>query len=271
MEDSILFLSSFLLFYSLFVCALLGGALGSFVCCYADRKLHGQSALKGRSHCDACGHTLSPLDLVPVLSFLLLKGKCRYCGAKIGREAFYAECGMAVICMAFLLRYDISFAFLRAVFFAAVLLAVSLIDAKSYTIPDSLIFMGIFIWALFIPFGEEGPAAYIKEGLLGGFAISVFLLLFSLLADRILKKESMGGGDIKLFFVTGLYVGLAQNLLNLILSCIAGIIVGLWTMRGSENNGEELHVIPFGPAIAQGTVVTMLIGEKVCAWYFSLF
>lgn len=264
-----IFISPLFLIYFIVLSGILGSAMASFVSCYAVRYLRGESIVRGRSHCDSCGHALGVLDLLPVVGYLFLKGKCRYCKAEIGRSGFHLECGMALVFVALLLRYDISPLLVRAFLFVSILLAISLIDFKSYTIPNTLIACGILCWAVFIPFAPQGAWAYIKEGLIGGLVIGGALLLFSLGADFLLKKESMGGGDIKLIFVTGLYLGLVQNLLNLILSCIIGIIFGLvMQTRSDTKNGG---IIPFGPAIAMGTLITLLIGEQISTWYLGLF
>ena len=88
------------------------------------------------------------------------------------------------------------------------------------------------------------------------------MLLLSLLFDKILKKESLGGGDIKLFFMVGLYLGIGGSLLNLIIACLFGIILAL---------GLKQNRIPFGPAIAAAALVTTLVGQEVVQWYIGLF
>ena len=180
---------------------------------------------------------------------------------------------MAAVFVLLLLRYDISPELLRAMLFVSVLLAVALIDLESFTIPDRLLGAAAAVWAVFMPFAGEGPLRYVCGGLLGGFAIAGAMLAMSLIADRILKKESMGGGDIKLFFVTGLYFGLMQNFFNLILSCVIGIIMALSGMGKKENGegSEPMGAVPFGPAIAVSAVITMLAGQRICGWYLGLF
>ena len=94
--------------YILFITFILGCCLGSFADCMAVRLVSGQSVLSGRSHCDSCGHVLGVLDLFPVLSWLLLKGKCRYCGAKIPPESFITELIAGIGCCLVVYRYDLS-------------------------------------------------------------------------------------------------------------------------------------------------------------------
>ena len=94
---------------------ILGCALGSFTDCLAGRMLNGTSVLKGRSHCDACGHVLGVLDLVPLFSRLCLRGRCRYCGAKIPAEAFWTELVSGIACCLIMYRYDVSVLALRGI------------------------------------------------------------------------------------------------------------------------------------------------------------
>ena len=106
--------------YCCLLALLLGACMGSFLNCVASRRVHGQSALRGRSHCDACGHTLAPRDLIPVLSCLLSRGRCRYCGAKLSPRHLWAEVCTALTFLLLLLRYDISLQMLQALLLACV-------------------------------------------------------------------------------------------------------------------------------------------------------
>ena len=108
----------------------------------------------------------------------------------------------------------------------------------------------------------ESIGYLVKNGLIGGFAIAGGMLAFSLLFDKITGKDSMGGGDIKLYFMVSLYLGLARGFLNLILSCIVGLLFVLLLHR---------QKIPFGPSISISSVICLLVGLPIVSWYFSLF
>ena len=131
-----LYLSPAITAYCCLLALLLGACMGSFLNCMASRRVHGQSALRGRSHCDACGHTLAPRDLIPVLSYLLSRGRCRYCGAKLSPRHLWAEVCTALTFLLLLLRYDISLQMLQALLLACVLLACAFADLEGYIIPD---------------------------------------------------------------------------------------------------------------------------------------
>ena len=263
----------FIAYYFYGVIFVIGLVFGSFINCMALRMVTHESFLKGRSHCAKCGHQLSIADLVPVFSYLFLKGKCRYCNAKISPRYMLVE--MITGCAFFLIvfKYGISWMTLRNLIFVCILLGLSLVDFDTYEIPDGFIVLGIINWIAFLPLitGRIGPEylssnvsfiPFVKDGILGGFIISGALLLLSMLFDKITGKESLGGGDIKLFFLVGLYLGLLESLFCLILACVLGIVFSLVV----KNNR-----IPFGPAISSATFLTLMIGDKVVEWYIHLF
>ena len=191
--------------YILFITFILGCCLGSFADCAAVRLVSGQSVLSGRSHCDSCGHVLGVLDLFPVLSWLLLKGKCRYCGAKIPPESFITELIAGIGCCLVVYRYDLSVMSLQGILLGLILLIVSLTDLHSWIIPDRLHVAGVLVFLATTVFMPD-PLHNILRGLLLGIALGGGMLVLSLLFDRLTGKERLGGGDIKLFFMTVLYL-----------------------------------------------------------------
>ena len=122
--------------YILCITFFLGCCLGSFADCLAMRLLSGESALAGRSHCDSCGHVLGAPDLVPLFSWLFLKGRCRYCGAKLSARHVWGELAGGAMFVSALLKYDISLQVLEAWLLACVLLACAFADLEGYIIPD---------------------------------------------------------------------------------------------------------------------------------------
>jgi leader peptidase (prepilin peptidase)/N-methyltransferase len=121
-----------------------------------------------------------------------------------------------------------------------------------------------------------------EYGIIGGLSVAFGLFTLSIIFDKIKGQETLGGGDIKLFFVTGLYLGPMQNLLNLIIACIVGILftfifgnsIHKKVMENTENyekSGKFSKPVPFGPSIALATLVTMLAGKYIISWYLGLF
>ncbi|MEG1917183.1 MAG: prepilin peptidase [Oscillospiraceae bacterium] len=261
------YLTPFFAGYCLCVTALLGLVLGSFCNCMAWRLAHGESVARGRSHCAVCGHTLGATELIPLLSYLLQRGRCRHCGKKISPRYPAVELLLAVALVLLVLRHDFTVTALRFGLFTCVLLVLALVDLDTGELPDSLLLAGIANFLLFLPWGEH-PLTALLTGVLSGLSVSLPLLLLSLLMDRLLKKDSMGGGDIKLFFVVGLYFDWKVNLLTLIFACLLGI---LFPFVSRIRTGEGESAFPFGPAIAAAALVSMLVGQPLIAWYLSLF
>ncbi len=240
---------------------ILGTVAASAMTCLGGRLAGGGDWLRGHSACDHCGRELKAPDLIPVLSWLIHGGKCRYCGKKLSWGYPLGECAMGILFVLTIIRYRGLCAFtVRDWLLASVLLALSVVDLKIYEIPNGLIIAGIVIWAAGIPFSED-RLGYVRSGLIGGFVMAGSLLLISLLLDRILKKDSLGGGDIKLIFMVSLYLGLAGGLLCLIVSCVIGL---LFVAVMKKNR------IPFGPSISLAAVLTLLYGSKITDWYLGL-
>ncbi len=203
--------------------------MGSFLNCMSWRIVHGEG-LGGRSHCDSCGHVLGALDLIPILSYIINKGKCRYCGVKLSRRHLVAEAISAIVFVSILLKFNISFQALKFMLFACILLAASFADLEGYIIPDRFIISGIVVYAGCLIYDSS---AWL-DGLAGGVIVAGGTLIVVLIFEKVKGVEAMGGGDIKLLFVTGLFLGLAANVLCLILACVIGIIFGLAAGAGSE-------------------------------------
>ena len=268
-----LYESPFITIYCCVLALILGACVGSFTGCLAWRTVHGESIWRGRSHCDVCGHSLGVRDLVPVVSYLAAGGRCRYCGAKLPARHVWGEAMSAAVYVALLLKYDISLQTLEWWLAAAILLACAFADLEGYIIPDRFIAAGIvlFIGTLFF---SDRPLKRAADGAIGGFAVALGLLLFVLLMEKLLGREAMGGGDIKLLFLTGLFLGWQGNLLCLFVACLAGIVTGLVSARrrggGEDAAGQEHRPIPWGPSSALGAFVAAMVSDQVWAWYLSL-
>ena len=242
---------------------LIGLVMGSFLNCLALRLTTGETIM-GRSHCFSCAHELSGADLVPLFSYIFLGGKCRYCHAKIPLRYPLTEACCALIYAALLYRFDFSWELLKFTLLFSVLFSASLADLQEYIIPDPLVIAGIVCRIPFI-FLSPAPGKEALNALLGGFSVALLLLLIVLISEKVMKKEAMGGGDIKLFFMIGLYFNWKVNLFLLLCSCLIGILFAAVFGKGKGK------MIPFGPSIACAALVAALCGEKVIAAYLGLF
>ncbi len=283
--------------FLIIVSVVAGLFMGSFLNRLAWRIVHGGGVF-GRSRCPACSHALSARDLIPVFSWLACKGRCRYCSAPVSRRYPAAELLCAVVYATTLMRYGFSLEAFEMAAFASVLLVASLTDIDAYLIPNGCIVAAIAVRAAYIAavgafLGQDAIALAI-ESIISGVVVFVALLLVVLLADKVMGRESMGGGDLKLLFVAGLFFGWRQCLFLIVVACIFGIVAALIPRtesaqptaggfspadasvdaRGDIPEGEGgtalSRVIPFGPSIALACWITMLAGSAFTGWYASL-
>mgnify|MGYP000913596272 FL=1 len=163
-----------------------------------------------------------------------------------------------------LLHYDISLQALEGWCVAGILLACSFADLEGYIIPDRFIAVGVvlFITTLFF---DPQPLQRALDGAIGGLAVAGGVLLLVLGMEKLLGREAMGGGDIKLLFLTGLFLGWKRNLLCLVAACVIGIV---WGVLQKKRDGGE--AIPWGPSIALGAWLTALCGQQIIDWYLGL-
>ncbi len=257
--------STLILIYLGTVAFLFGAVMGSFLNCAAYRISHGQSFLRGRSKCPECDHTLGVLDLFPIFSWLFLRGRCRYCKKKIPVRYFLTELFFAFVTLGALLRFDLTPICFRNYIFICCLFCLSLVDLESFIIPNGCIIISVAAWVLCLPF-SGATLADAGLSVLAGVVYGGGLLLISLLLDKILHKESLGGGDVKLFFAVGLYTGLVGGMFALMLACVLGLVFAL--VRKKTKKGEEQ--VPFGPAIAASAALILFFGQPLINAYVSL-
>ncbi|MEG2003285.1 MAG: prepilin peptidase [Clostridia bacterium] len=277
--------------YIVTLTALFGLCMGSFINCTAWRICHGEKFWRGRSHCTDCGHTLSAVDLVPVFSFLFLRGKCRYCGKKISPRYLMIELLTAAIYVTLVFKYDLSLNALKFIILFSIFIMISLCDFETYEIPNGLLLFAVICFTIFAIADYKNVLQNLLWGAVGGISVSLPLLLISIVTDKLFKRESIGGGDIKLFFAAGIYFSWEQNILLLIISCVIGIVfASLWNIKIKKNtaiNTDNLAIntpnqtstgnpdvpngaFPFAPAICVATYVIALFGDNIMNLYKSL-
>ena len=249
--------------YTCFWLTLLGAVAGSFLECAVSRWAAGQPPFSGRSRCSACGRTLEPGELVPVVSFLLQRGQCRHCGEDIPSTCLWAELSGAFFFLCLGLVFGPQWVLGQWVVFAILLLALSLVDCAKRIIPDWMLLLlaaNRLAWALLLR--EDLVTAALSA--LSGCAVAVALLLLVLLAEHFGRREVMGGGDIKLMFVLGLYFDWPRQLLTLLAGCLLGLA---WAAGSGKKKGIA---IPFGPFLAAGAAATLCFGGPLVDWYLNL-
>ena len=250
--------------FCVIVAAAFGAVMGSFLNCAAWRVARGESFVRGRSRCPACGHVLSAAELVPVLSWLLQRGRCRACKTRISSRYPLTELFFALITVLCLLRFDLTALCLRNYVFLCCLFLLTLTDLDAMLIPDGCHVVSALAWLAALPFGFPGWGG-VGLSVLSALVYGGGLLLVSLAMDRLLGRDSLGGGDIKLFAVVGLYLGLAGTLFALLFACVAGLALHALARKRS---GER--AFPFGPSIALSAAAMLLYGAPLVNWYLGL-
>lgn len=234
---------------------LAGSVMGSFACCAAVRIVKGTCFYRGRSVCDHCGHALGWYDLIPLFSYLCLKGRCRYCGEKISSASFWAELICAIVFAVLVVRFGFTKETVCYASAAVVLLTASLVDLASFIIPDGCVIILILLRLLYL-FAAASWKQMLVQGIIGGVLVYGVMYCFSQLLNRILRQPALGGGDLKLMLAMGFYLGPLQVWAALLAACFAGVVsVSLIRQRK----------IPFGPSLSFGMMFALLAGEQLMA------
>lgn len=239
---------------------LFGFVFGSFYNVVGIRLAHGESIVVPRSHCPHCGHTLTAKELIPVLSYLWQRGKCTHCGAGISVKYPIFEFLTASLFTISPMLTGWSKDLLLALMLVSLVVIVTVSDLDAMIIPNKvLLFFGIagILLRLFIP-AEPWWDAY------AGAAVG-FLLLFLI---ALLSNGGMGGGDIKLFAVLGLFVGIKGIVLTLVLAAFLGLLYGLFQM--AFRNMSRSEPIPFVPFIGMAALLIFYFYHEISAFLNSL-
>ena len=245
-----------------------GLAIGSFLNVVIFRLETGDKIINDRSKCLYCDHRLSWYDLVPVLSFLFLKGKCRYCGKKISFQYPVIEITtgllFTLVCyyFPFISSIPLLIKWLFLFYIFSVLIVVFSYDLKHFIIPDKIIFPAVIITLIYnfifvnLQFFNTLAAALIG---------SLFLFLILLLT----KGKGMGGGDVKLAFLMGLILGWPVLLFAMLISFILGSIYGIPLIITGKKKMNSM--VPFGPFLVMGTFIALFWGNEIISWYIQTF
>ena len=259
----------------LFLLFLITGAfIGSFLNVLIDRLPRNESIAKGRSYCESCKRKLPWYDLIPLFSFILIKGKCRRCRTSLSLYYPIVELTTGVL-------FTLTFIFLSAInikyellsmnsiaelvyylFLLSALIVVFFTDLKYGIIPDKIIFPAIFISFIYLIF--QSPDILVSNLLSAMGAFLFFFLIFILT-----KGKGMGFGDVKLVFLMGIALGFPNIIIAFYLAFLTGALISLILVAWGK---KKLHggTIPFGPFLVLGTFLAIFLGEKIIK-FFPLF
>lgn len=266
---------------------LFGLAVGSFLNVCIHRLPKGESVVRPRSRCPGCAHPIAAYDNIPVLSYLLLRGRCRHCAAPISPLYPLVELLTATGLLLAYLRFGFSLESLKAALLAAALIVLIFTDLRDRLLPDRITYPGIvagFLFALWVPV-EDGTAAFLLRPLFGGnpfpalFSLAEALLgcflgaglLFALgeVWYRLRRVEAIGLGDVKMMAMVGLFFGLKLTVLTLLLGSLLGSLFGgLFILLAKKSSRYEL---PLGTFLGLAALVALYWGEALVAAYLGLF
>jgi leader peptidase (prepilin peptidase) / N-methyltransferase len=241
--------------------ALLGALIGSFlnVCILRWGAEPKESIITPRSHCPRCGRGLAWYENVPVLSWLLLRARCRGCGEPISIMYPLIELATAALWAYMVWRYGFSVEALRGAVFGTILLGIAMTDARNYIIPDEFTWGGLVLGLLFsITAGWEG----VTTALLGAAVGFGLLWIVGYVGTLVFKEDAMGGGDIKMMAMVGAFLGWQGVLLTIFLGALAGSLVFVPLMLVGQKK-----LVPFGIFLSIGAAISYELGPPIIGWY----
>ena len=250
--------------YALFA-ALFGLVVGSFLNVCICRLPEGQSVVSPPSRCPHCSHRIRWYDNIPLLSYLLLRGRCRGCGARISLQYPLVELLNGILTLLLFLRFGPTLTFAALFLFCSALVVITFIDLEHQIIPDEISLPGIvigLILSFFLP-GQSWLNSLLGI-LLGGGSLLLVAYLYQLLTG----KEGMGGGDIKLLAMMGAFLGWKAIPFIIFASSLVGSLVGITIMLLQKKDSKL--AIPFGPYLAFGAVLYIFYGRALIQWYLNL-
>lgn len=249
--------------YALFI----GMAVGSFlnVCIY--RWPEGLSVVRPRSRCPSCERPIAWYDNVPVLSWLILRGRCRHCGSRISVQYPAIELATGLIWLALVLHFGFGVEAIRGGVFMSLLLGIAILDARHRIIPDQFSVLGALAG---IGFAAIPGGISLTTALIGAVVAYIFMWLIKLGGEAAFKKPALGVGDIHMMAMVGAFLGLGGAVLTVMLGSFLGLVIGvpLTMLRG------RLKVLgtylPLGTFLALGAAIGYVWGDAIIAWYFRL-
>jgi leader peptidase (prepilin peptidase)/N-methyltransferase len=237
---------------------LVGLCVGSFLNVCILRLPRDQSLLRPRSTCPSCKQPIAWRDNIPVFSWLVLRGKCRWCHTPISKQYPLIEALVGVLFGVSLLAYGVSLQAVAAALFGTLLLGIAITDARHYIIPDEFTWGGLVI-GLLLSLG--GGVHGFLEALLGAVVGFVLLWLVGLAGSWVFKEEAMGGGDVKMMAMVGSFVGWR----GVLLTVFAGAAIG--SLIFVPLSLKKKRLVPFGVFLAVGAVVAFVFGDAIITWY----
>jgi len=239
------------------IIALLGAAIGSFLNVCIRRIPAGKSLIFPASHCPKCNYSIRFYDNIPIISFLLLRGRCRNCREGISLQYPLVELLTAIMALLLFWKFGLTLKFLFSFLFACVLIIITFIDLEHQIIPDVLTLLGIPVFFLAAVFAMGvSPLEAVLGALIGGGILYAIAFGYELIT----KREGMGGGDIKLLAMLGAFFGWKSLFFILLVSSFLGAIVGISVIL---IKGKDMrYAVPFGPFLSLAALAYIFWGDE---------
>jgi leader peptidase (prepilin peptidase)/N-methyltransferase len=268
-----------------------GASFGSFLNVCIGRWPEGLSVVKPRSRCPKCGHHIKASENIPLVSWLLLRGRCSGCGVRISIQYPIVELLVGLLWLAAFLQFGLTFTAFRVAVFATVLLGISITDAKHFLIPDGFTVFGVFFVLLtsFVALylGQSYPFAGPWDAVLGMCVGAGAISIVGWLGEVWLKRPAMGFGDVTLMAVVGAAVGPSRSLLTIFIGAVLAPIVLLGVVyplsaRGLADDAGQTELpletsggwrrreLPFGVFLAPAALIALLWGDTIISWYLRI-
>ena len=228
-----------------------GAVMGSFYHVVATRLSNDESIISPPSHCPKCGARLKWYENIPIISYMIQKGKCRNCHSKIPISYWIVEVATGLLFAVCYHSFGLSIKLLIALVFVSSLITVIVSDIEYMIILDEVLLFATLVIAIIYIFGVglEEAALHIYSG------IGAFLAMYAvkLLGDKAFKKESLGGGDIKLMFLFGMVLGLPMSICTIFLATFIAFPIALFILFSDKEN-----IIPFGPFLSMAAILLLV-------------
>lgn len=243
--------------------AFLGLCLGSFYNVCVHRYLTGESIVWPGSHCPKCNHSLSWWENIPIISFIILKGKCRNCSEGISLRYPVVETLSGLLSLLLAVNFGLGTAYFIYLFFSGLLIIASFIDLEIFILPDIITLPGA-VAALAAAFVL--PISW-QDALIGSLVGSGIFLIIQKSYKLVKKIDGLGTGDIKLMLMLGALTGWQGLPILILTAAVSGLATSLFFLKKTDSGSMMKTAIPFGPFLALGALVYILWGESIWMWY----
>ena len=253
-----------------------GTVIGSFLNVCIWRLPRDESLLKPGSHCPKCDTHIAWYDNIPIVSYILLRAKCRYCAEPISIRYPLVEALTGALFVCLYLKFSLSIALAVYCALVASFIVVTFVDLEHYIIPDEITFGGIGVGLVLslivrhIP-GDGFIVTKPLEAISGGVLFAGTIYLLDQFSYLVFKKRGMGGGDVKLAAVIGLFVGLRLVLPVILVASVVGSVIGIAVLAiRRQKEDDPSHYIPFGPYLVFGTIIVLFFGENMLEFWRNM-